>query len=62
MAKGAINHLALTVGDLAGSEARFHAPALGFLGYDKVEDVAGRMTLWFNDAAGLAINLWQAGR
>jgi glyoxylase I family protein len=60
MAKGAINHLALTVGDLADSETRFYAPVLGFLGYDKVEDVAGKMTLWFNGAAGLAINLWQA--
>lgn len=60
MVKGAINHLALTVGDLAHSEIRFYAPVLGFLGYDKVEDVAGKMTLWFNSEAGLAINLWQA--
>jgi extradiol dioxygenase family protein len=31
MAKGTINHLALTVRDLATSEAGFYAPVLGFL-------------------------------
>ena len=61
MSRGGINHIALTVGDLAGSEARFYAPVLEFLGYAKVEDIPGRMTLWFNAAAGVAINLWQAG-
>jgi glyoxylase I family protein len=60
MAKGTMNHLALTVRDLAKSEATFYAPVLGFLGYDKVEDIPGAMTLWFNADAKFAINLWQA--
>jgi len=60
MARGALNHLALTVTDLAASEAAFYAPVLGFLGYDKVEDIPGQMTLWFNAPAQFAINLWQA--
>lgn len=60
MGRGAINHIALTVRDLAQSEARFYAPVLGFLGYQKVEDIPGRMTLWFNPSASLAVNLWQA--
>lgn len=58
--RGAINHLALTVRDLAASEAAFYAPVLGFLGYEKVEDT-GAMTLWWNAGAGTALNLWQAG-
>lgn len=60
MARGRINHLALTVTDLDDAEARFYAPVLGFLGYQKVEDIRGKMTLWFNATAELAINLWQA--
>lgn len=60
MTRGGINHLAVTVSDIAGSEARFYGPVLGFLGYEKVEDVPGSMTLWFNGGAGLAINIWQA--
>lgn len=60
MAKGTMNHLALTVRDLATSETAFYAPVLGFLGYDKVEDIPGMMTLWFNAEAKFAINLWQA--
>ena len=60
MTKGSVNHIALTVSDLARSEAGFYAPVLGFLGYEKVEDIAGKMTLWFNAAAGVAVNLWQA--
>lgn len=55
-----MNHLALTVTDLAASERSFYAPVLGFLGYDKVEDIPDTMTLWFNGEAGFAINLWQA--
>jgi glyoxylase I family protein len=60
MAKGTINHLALTVRDLAKSEKAFYAPVLGFLGYDKVEDIPETMTLWFNAQAKFAVNLWQA--
>ena len=60
MAKGTINHLALTVRDLAKSEAAFYGPVLGFLGYDKVEDIPEMMTLWFNAEAKFAVNLWQA--
>ena len=62
MTKGTMNHLALTVRDLAKSEAAFYAPVLGFLGYDKVEDIPETMTLWFNGEAKFAINLWQARR
>jgi glyoxylase I family protein len=58
MAKGTMNHLALTVRDLAKSEQAFYAPVLGFLGYDKVEDIPQTMTLWFNAEAKFA--LWQA--
>ena len=60
MVKGSMNHLALTVRSLAESEAGFYAPVLGFLGYDKVEDIPGKMTLWFNAKAQFAVNLWQA--
>ena len=60
MVKGSMNHLALTVRSLAESESSFYAPVLGFLGYDKVEDIPGQMTLWFNAKAQFAVNLWQA--
>jgi glyoxylase I family protein len=60
VARGGINHLALTVSNLVESEARFYAPVLGFLGYEKVEDIPNGMTLWFNPAVGLALNLWQS--
>lgn len=60
MTKGTMNHLALTLRDLSKSEAAFYAPVLGFLGYDKVEDIPEMMTLWFNAEAKFAINLWQA--
>ena len=58
--RGAFNHLALTVSDLAASEAAFHAPVLRWMGYEKVEDHPGEMTLWFHEGARLAVNLWQA--
>ena len=60
MTKGTMNHLALTLRNLAKSEQAFYAPVLGFLGYDKVEDIPEMMTLWFNADAKFAINLWQA--
>jgi glyoxylase I family protein len=60
MVKGSMNHLALTVRNLTESEAKFYAPVLGFLGYDKVEDIPGKMTLWLNEKAQFAVNLWQA--
>ena len=58
--RGSLSHIALTVSDLAGSEAAFHGPVLGWLGYEKVEAPAGKMTLWFHAGAKLAVNLWQA--
>ncbi|BAT60438.1 hypothetical protein GJW-30_1_02981 [Variibacter gotjawalensis] len=58
--RGAINHIALTVSNLADAESNFYAPVLGFLGYEKVEDQAEKATLWFNKHSGAAINLWQA--
>ena len=60
MARGSINHIALTLGDLSGAERAFYFPVLSFLGYRKVEDVPGKMTLWFNAEAETAVNLWQA--
>jgi glyoxylase I family protein len=60
MTNGTMNHLALTVRNLAKSEAAFYAPVLGFLGYEKVEDIPETMTLWFNAEAKFAVNLWQA--
>jgi catechol 2,3-dioxygenase-like lactoylglutathione lyase family enzyme len=60
MARGGINHIALTLSDLAAAEATFYAPVLGFFGYRKVEDIPGKMTLWFNAEAQAAVNLWQA--
>ncbi len=59
MPLGAMNHLALTLSDLKGSEERFYRPVLEFLGYTQMEDEAG-MTLWFSESAVAAINLWQA--
>jgi catechol 2,3-dioxygenase-like lactoylglutathione lyase family enzyme len=60
MTRGAVNHIALTLSDLAESERRFYAPVLGFLGYEKVEDIPQKMTLWVNMDAAVAVNLWQA--
>ena len=60
MTRGAINHLAVTVRDLAASEERFYAPVLEFLGFRKIEDIPQTMTLWVNMPAETAMNLWQA--
>jgi catechol 2,3-dioxygenase-like lactoylglutathione lyase family enzyme len=60
MTRGAINHLAVTVRDLVESEGSFYTPVLEFLGYQKVEDIPQKMTLWVNLAAEMAVNLWQA--
>ena len=59
MTPGAMNHLALTLSDLKAAETAFYAPLLGFLGYAKIEDEP-EMTLWFSQAAGAAVNLFQA--
>ena len=59
MALGAMNHLALTLSDLAAAEERFYRPLLEFLGYGKIEEAEG-MTLWFSEAAAAAVNLFQA--
>ena len=48
MKLGAMNHLALTLSDLKGAEARFYKPVLEFLGYRKVEDEEA-MTVWFSE-------------
>lgn len=58
MALGNMNHLGITVSDLAGSTERFYAPLLGFLGYRLVESLP-EMSLWLAEG-GYAINLWQA--
>ena len=58
--RGAVNHIGLTVSDLAETERAFHAPVLGWLGYEKVEAVPDVMALWFNGAAKTAVVLYQA--
>lgn len=60
MSRGALNHIALTVSNLAESEARFYRPVLGFLGYEKVDEIPFKMTLWYNSGGRVAPNLWQA--
>ena len=58
MALGSMNHLGITVSDLAGATERFYAPLLSVLGYQLVEDLP-EMSLWLAPA-GHSINLWQA--
>src|SRR3546814_4486415 len=58
MTLGSMNHLGITVSDLAASTERFSAPLLGFLGYRLVASLP-EMSLWLAPA-GQAINLWQA--
>src|SRR3546814_18792273 len=58
MTLGSMNHLGITVSDLAASTERFYAPLLGFLGYRLVESLP-EMSLWLAPE-GQAINLWQA--
>jgi catechol 2,3-dioxygenase-like lactoylglutathione lyase family enzyme len=58
MALGSMNHLGITVSDLAGATERFYAPLLNFLGYQLVENLP-EMSLWLAPA-GHSINLWQA--
>lgn len=58
MTFGAINHVALTVGELQQAEAVL-GPVLNFLGYEKSEELDG-LSVWVSGAVGTAINLWQA--
>ncbi|WP_227010246.1 VOC family protein [Pelagibius marinus] len=53
-----MNHLGVTVSDLAAATGLFYAPVLGFLGYQEVERLP-EMSLWLA-GDGSAINLWQA--
>ncbi|MEQ8354851.1 MAG: hypothetical protein RH942_04885 [Kiloniellaceae bacterium] len=55
---GSMNHLGITVSDLAGAGRCFYAPLLGFLGYSEVERQP-EMALWVAPG-GYAVNLWQA--
>ena len=55
---GTMNHVALTVSDLAESTERFYAPLLRFLGYEPIVEEA-EMSVWLS-ATGCAVNLWQA--
>ncbi|UWQ20993.1 VOC family protein [Jannaschia sp. W003] len=57
--RGAVHHIALTVSDLKRSDAAFHGPVLGWLGYDKVEENEA-MALWYHPGVRTAVNLWQA--
>jgi glyoxylase I family protein len=58
MTLGSMNHLGITVSDLAASTERFYRPLLVFLGYRLVEELP-EMSLWLSPG-GAAINLWQA--
>jgi glyoxylase I family protein len=58
MTLGSMNHLGITVSDLAHATERFYGPLLGFLGYRPVEELP-EMSLWAAPA-GYAVNLWQA--
>lgn len=60
LALGSMNHLGITVSDLAASTERFYRPLLDFLGYSEVERTA-EMSLWIA-SGGFAVNLWQAHR
>src|SRR3546814_16207950 len=53
-----MNHLGITVSDLAASTVRFYAPLLGFLGYRLVEEQP-EMSLWLADG-GYSTTLWKA--
>ncbi len=55
---GTMNHVAVTVSDLAESTARFYGPLLRFLGYEPIEEEP-EMSVWLCPA-GCAVNLWQA--
>lgn len=55
---GTMNHLAVTVSDLADSTARFYGPLLRFLGYEPIVEEP-TMSVWLA-ASGCAVNLWQA--
>lgn len=58
MTLGSMNHIGITVSDLAASTERFYAPLLGFLGYQLLEQQP-EMSLWVAKG-GFAVNLWQA--
>ena len=53
MTKGGINHIALTVRDLAAARTVLRAGA-GLPRLRKVEDITGKMTLWVNVEARAA--------
>lgn len=55
---GTMNHIGITVSDLAESTERFYAPLLRFLGYEVIHQTA-EMSVWLA-ASGCAVNLWQA--
>ena len=55
---GTMNHLGITVSDLAESTERFYGPLLRFLGYEVIHQTA-EMSVWLA-ASGCAVNLWQA--
>ena len=57
-ALGTMNHVGLTVRDLAASTERFYAPLLRFLGYRPIVEEPA-MSVWLS-ASGCAVNLWQA--
>ena len=59
MLLGSINHVSLTVSDLARA-VEFFTPFLGFLGYEAEAPPNGRVALHFSPTLGAAVNIWQA--
>lgn len=58
MALGAINHVAVTVGDLDRARSFYH-PILEFLGYRLTLETEELM-VWESHSTGSAINFWKA--
>jgi glyoxylase I family protein len=61
---GSINHVSITVSDLAAS-MKFFGPMLKFLGYTvggifQDTRTGGRLTVNINDSNGTAFNIWEA--
>ena len=59
MTRGTLNHLAITVSDLAVAQERFYAPFLDHMGYE-VAEAHDDFCVWWQPESGQAVNLWQA--
>jgi catechol 2,3-dioxygenase-like lactoylglutathione lyase family enzyme len=59
MLNGSINHVSLTVSDLARA-VEFFTPFLRFLGYELEGPPNAQLALHFSPTLGAAVNIWQA--